>query len=321
MKTFAGSLALLSSVSLVAIGCGQDEADDLNTTDDALITCGGWHHGGADKHRGHHHNRHHHGHTGTGGSRPHLTGAGGTSGGMMGGTSGGMAGTTGSAGMTGSAGTSGGMGGSGGAMVDPRCAPMDGMISWWHGDDDYDDAVGSNDGLTAGAVTFAPGIDHDGFNFNGTTGSFVEVPDDATLSPSEFTIDAWINTPVLGGRIFDKISGGGSDGYMLDLIGDHLRGSVGNVSMGSPDAVPAGQWVHVAMTRTSTSMKLYINGVPEGDDEGLGPVPVNNHPLRIGADGGGGSLFMGVIDEPRIFGRGLSDAEIQTLFWQGSNCQ
>ena len=81
-------------------------------------------------------------------------------------------------------------------------------------------------------------------------------------------------------------------------------------------------FVHVAMVHTSTSMKLYINGVLDADAEGTwAPAPVNNHPVRIGADDGGGSLFMGVIDEPRIFGRGLSDAEIQTLFWQGTNCQ
>ena len=324
MKTIVGSLALLSSLSLVAIGCGQDQADDLSTTDDALITCGGWHHGGADHHRGHHHNRHHHGHGGAGGSRPHLTGTGGTSGGMMGGTSGGMMGGTsgGMAGTTGSAGTSGDMGGSGGAMVDPRCAPMDGMISWWHGDDDYDDAVGSNDGLTAGGVTFAPGVDHDGFNFNGTTGSFVEVPDDATLSPSELTIDAWINTPILGGRIVDKITPFGNDGYLMDIILDRLRVLVGNDSLLSSTPIPAGMLVHVAMVHTSTSIKLYINGVLAADNEGtFAPAPVNNRPFRIGADGSGGSLFTGVIDEPRIFGRGLSDAEIQTLFWQGSNCQ
>ena len=77
------------------------------------------------------------------------------------------------------------------------------MVSWWHGDDDYDDAVGSNDGLTAGAVTFAPGVDHDGFNFNGMTGSFVEVPDDATLCRRAY--DRRVDqSPVLGGRIVDK---------------------------------------------------------------------------------------------------------------------
>jgi hypothetical protein len=322
MKTIASSLALLSSLSLVAIGCGQDEADDLSTTDDALMTCGGWHHNGANNHRGHHHNRHHHGHGGAGGSHPHLTGAGGTSGGMTGGSGGGMAGTTGAAGTTGSAGTSGDMGGTGGAMVDPRCAPMSGTISWWHADNDYDDAVGSNDGLTAGGVTFAAGIDHEAFNFNGTTGSFVEVPNDASLSPSELTIDAWISAPVLGGRIVDKITPFGSDGYLLDLNGDHLRLIVGGDVMNSTSPIPAGMFVHVAMVHTGTSMRLYINGVLDAHAEGtFAPAPTNSRPLRIGADGGGGSLFMGEIDEPRIFGRGLSDAEIQTLFWQSTNCQ
>ena len=213
------------------------------------------------------------------------------------------------------------MGGSGGARSIPRCAPMDGMISWWHGDDDYDDAVGSNDGLTAGAVTFAPGIDHEGFNLNGTTGSFVEVPDDASLDrPAEFTIDAWINTPVLGGRIFDKITAVGNDGYLLDLIGDHLRGSIGNVSMGSADAVPAG---HVGARRRrpahSTGMKLYINGVPDGDDERprprAGQQPSAAHrrgrqrrqPVH-GRDRRAADLRARASRTPRS----------QTLFWQGT---
>ena len=257
MKTFGGSLALLSSLSLVAIGCGQDQADDLNTTDDALITCGGWHHGGADNHRGHHHNRHHHGHGGTGGSRPHLTGAGGTSGGMMGGTSGGMMGGTSGgygrnerrmAGTTGSAGTSGDMGGSGGAMVDPRCAPMDGMISWWHGDDDYDDAVGSNDGLTAGGVTFAPGIDHDGFNFNGTTGSFVEVPDDATLSPSESRLTRGSTRPYLAAASSTR-SPFGNDGYMMDISSIACVCSSATIRCCRPCRYQRGCW---CMSRWST---------------------------------------------------------------------
>lgn len=213
------------------------------------------------------------------------------------------------------------MGGSGG-MVDPRCAPMDGMISWWHGDDDYDDAVGSNDGLTAGGVTFAPGVDHDGFNLNGTTGSFVDVPDDASLSPSEITIDAWISAPVLGGRIVDKITAFGSDGYLMDMNGDHLRMIVGGWLLNSTSAIPAGMFVHVAMVYTGSSMRLYVNGVLDAHAEGtFPPAPVNNRSLRIGADSNGGSLFTGIVDEPRIFGRGLSDAEVQSLFWQGTNCQ
>src|SRR4029079_3158017 len=98
-------------------------------------------------------------------------------------------------------------GGTGGAMVDPRCAAMDGMVSWWHADNDYDDAVGTNDGNPAGAVSFAPRIENEGLSLNGMTRSFFDVPNDASLSPAtEITLDAWINTSTFGGRIFDKIT-------------------------------------------------------------------------------------------------------------------
>ena len=145
----------------------------------------------------------------------------GTSGGRQAGhgTSGGMAGM----GMAGNgrhgrqrggmAGTSGGMAGMGGAPVDPRCAPLGGIVSWWHADGDYDDAVGANDGMSAGAVGFAPGINDQGFSLSTMPGSFVDVPNDASLQlTSAVTIDAWISMSAPGGRIVDKVTAFSSDG-------------------------------------------------------------------------------------------------------------
>jgi hypothetical protein len=318
MKALAGSLALLSSLSLVAAGCGTDEADDVSSTDDALLTCNGVHQHGA-FHRGHHHRRHHHhGHGGAGGSQPHLTGTGGASG------SSGMAGS----GMAGSTGTAGSMGtGGSGGMVDPRCAEMPDIVSWWHADGDYDDAIGANDGNTAGQVTFAPGIDQQAFNFNGMTGSFIEVPDDASLDlTSEITMDAWINTSQPGGRIFDKISAFFNDGWLLDLIGDRVRIIVGGASVQSDTPIPVGQWVHVAGTFSFSGgmsrVAVYINGALAGEAFSPQPsIPVNTRGLRFAADSDGGSLFIGEIDEPRVFSRALSADEIATLMWQTTNCQ
>src|SRR5688572_4823282 len=144
MRTLAATLVVMPLLVL-GVGCADDELDDLSSTDDALVTCDGWHRN-ADRHRGHKHRRHHHHHG-------HHHGKGGTSGGMAG-TSGGMAGMSGTAGtsggmagMSGMAGTSGGgTGGTGGAPMDPRCAPLSNIASWWHGDGDFDDAVGMNDG-------------------------------------------------------------------------------------------------------------------------------------------------------------------------------
>src|SRR5215468_10162722 len=125
MTNRAALLITLSSISLVAAGCADEQSDDISSTSDAVLTCGGFHHGDPGRHIGHHHGRHHHHHDGGGGStgtggQPHLTGTGGSGGsGMMGGSM--------------------GTGGSGG-MVDPRCAAVSGIVSWWHADGDFDDA-------------------------------------------------------------------------------------------------------------------------------------------------------------------------------------
>ena len=63
MKLFAVPFLMFSSAALVGAGCATDEADDVSTSDDALLTCGGVHHN-PEHHRGHHHHRHHHGHGG-----------------------------------------------------------------------------------------------------------------------------------------------------------------------------------------------------------------------------------------------------------------
>jgi concanavalin A-like lectin/glucanase superfamily protein len=318
MKAIVGSIALLSSFTLLAVGCGEDQADDLTNADEALLTCDGWHHGNPGHHRGHHHFRHHHGHphggaggaAGSGGA-PHLPPPGGSTG--TGGAAGsGMAGSGGSD-MGGTAGT--------GPMVDPRCAPVSGIISWWHADGDYDDAVGSNDGNTAGAVGFAPGADNQGFSLSGAENSFVEVPDDPSLmTTGAVTMDAWIFQTTMGGRIIDKAQAFGRNGYMMDVAGDQLRLFVSGDAVISTDHLPAGVFTHVAGVYDGTHLGVYINGALSGE-EVTGPMTPNNLPLRMGGDSLGGSLFVGIIDEPRVFNRALTADEIALLFWQGNNCR
>jgi len=324
MNTRASSLVVLSSFALIAAGCADEQSDDISSTSDAVLTCGGFHHGEPGKHIGHHHGRHHHHHNGGGGSgmmggstgtggQPHLTGTGGS--GMTGGSTG-----TGGSGMTG--GTMG-TGGSGGAMVDPRCADVSGIVSWWHADGDFDDAVGSNDGTNGGAESFVAGEKNQAFGLNGSFGSDVVVPHDPSLMMSgAFTLDAWVNVTQFGGRIIDKATAFGADGYLMDLPGNALRLWMSTDSITSSTPVPAGIWTHVAAVYDGANLGLYINGVLDVE----APTPItsvapNLNPLHIGADSDGGSVFNGSIDEPRVFNRALTADEIARLFWQAANCQ
>jgi hypothetical protein len=240
-------------------------------------------------------------------------------GGGMAGMGGGVAGTSG--GMAGMGGGMAGMGGSGGP-VDPRCAPVTGTVSWWHADGDYDDAVGSNDGASAGAVSFVTGVNDEGFGLNATAGSFVEVPDDASLQlTSAITLDAWISSPTLSGRIIDKVTAFSGDGYLLDMVGERLRLFVGGDSVMSSATLPPNTFTHVAGVYNGTTLAVYVNGTLSAEmPTAIAAIPVSPRTLRIGADSGGGSLFNGVIDEPRVHGRALSATEIALLAWQATNC-
>jgi len=84
------------------------------------------------------------------------------------------------------------------------CVPrVANAVSWWPGDGDRKDAVGSNDGANgtqngATAVTYGPGKVGQAFALNGT--SYVQVPNAASLQiTAALTLEAWIYPTALGG--------------------------------------------------------------------------------------------------------------------------
>jgi hypothetical protein len=91
----------------------------------------------------------------------------------------------------------------------------------------------------------------------------------------------------------------------------------------SNDQLPAGMYTHVAVTfdGATRTMAVYLNGALQSTSTAAATsVPVNSLPLRIGADNSGGSLLTGSVDEPKIFNRAVTAAEVERLFWQGTNC-
>ncbi|MGD0094584.1 MAG: DUF5703 domain-containing protein, partial [Planctomycetota bacterium] len=80
------------------------------------------------------------------------------------------------------------------------------------------------------------------------------------------TLEAWVKPEKLGGggaRIVDKITIGGSDGFLLDTHpGNSLRFICGHEQLTGKDAVPAGRWTHVAAVADPKAgdCRLYVDG-------------------------------------------------------------
>lgn len=160
--------------------------------------------------------------------------------------------------------------------------------TWWNGfwNRSWIMVDGDHPQLAAGKQSLKVGVDSSGGSrFAGTINGAVaqarklsdeeiaklaEEPPSETQAPGDismaggFTMAAWIK-PAAGesGRIFDKITVGGSDGFLFDTHpGLSLRLIVGPDEMLVPNCLKSSEWQHVAATADVVTgvRKIYLNG-------------------------------------------------------------
>jgi len=156
---------------------------------------------------------------------------------------------------------------------------------------------------------------------------YVSVSDAASLSfTGNFTLAAWLNVPTNTQQqsIIEKYDGGSINGYALRLMsngmlaGYTLNGS-GYTSLAGKTVVSTNAWHLVALAYDGANLRLYVDGALDNSAPDTRSPTNGTNSLKIGARGDDAqTVLQGLIAEPRIYGRALSDAEIQTL-WSGGD--
>jgi hypothetical protein len=217
-----------------------------------------------------------------------------------------------------------------------------GLVGWWPGDGDPIDAVAGNNGVLLGDATFLPGIVGQGFKLDGA-GDGVQIPDALALKPATVSVEAWVRFDSLDTPIVSQFGAPGQqfivfkkntrtfnfEGYSLhkqrQVGGDRLAFRVasatgsGNIAVSSTPVV-VGQFYHVVGTYDGAQVRLYVNGVLEGQAAAAITLDYDTRPVFIGTSGEtvfDGKLN-GVVDEASIYNRALTAAEVSDLHLAGS---
>ncbi|HVK25043.1 MAG TPA: LamG domain-containing protein [Actinokineospora sp.] len=155
----------------------------------------------------------------------------------------------------------------------------------------------------------------------------LSVADRPSLNPAQaLTVSAWVNATswpaqIYQGSIIAKDTwAGGNGGYVL------RGGAGGRISFAivaggtwseltTTATAAAGGWHHVAGVYNGTTMKIYIDGVEQATKNQTGGLTASAVPVVIGnCPSDNTRKFTGDIDEPRVYSRALSAAEITTAY-------
>lgn len=168
-----------------------------------------------------------------------------------------------------------------------------------------------------------------GFNLDGT--GYGEIADDSSLNPtSEITIDAWVN---VGSNPSGEVSFVDKDGYEQYRISTQadlkLRTTVAVTdgvsthyveNAGTPNYYfSLDTWTHVVITFNGSQTEVFIDGESKGTAvANYSSIKVRTADLLIGKYAFGG-VIDGVVDEPKIYNRALSQKEIEQNYKAGLN--
>ncbi|HUR99035.1 MAG TPA: LamG domain-containing protein, partial [Pyrinomonadaceae bacterium] len=212
-----------------------------------------------------------------------------------------------------------------------------GQVAWLRAQGNTNDSEAGNHGtFSPYTPTYTAGKVGRAFDFTGNvSGGIVRVPDSSDLDfTNAFTMEMWVSPGDvghgLGGTFFAaKGSLGAASTQSYAMLFTDERKIVNRVSNGSTldqavstAQLPLNTFTHVATTYDGTTLRVYINGVLNSSKAtSIGTLLNSTGSLDIG-----GTFIPGLslqrnqslIDEPSLYNRALSDAEVLSIFNAGS---
>lgn len=205
------------------------------------------------------------------------------------------------------------------AVLTVRPAGPDGLIAWWKADGDASDSVGPCHG-TPTNTTYATGYAGQAFFFNATESSIATALDIQPAHYANLTMSVWVKPTAHGwGKNWNRrqvLSADNSFDRSLSLQADQWSVFTGDNCWASSFRADLNVWQHLVVVFSGSQISLYKNGARQDCPFPAGADGRSGNGLMIGNNPGGyDEAFAGLIDDVRVYGRALSDAEVVKLFF------
>jgi choice-of-anchor C domain-containing protein len=205
--------------------------------------------------------------------------------------------------------------------------PPAGLISWWPGDGNTLDRAAANDGLAENGASYAAGLVGQAFRFDGVD-DLIRIASSSTVSfGGPFSVEFWFNpTTTINVSTPNQMllaKGRYLEGGFNAPVAIQVLGGDGRLLVRMPPAPalvtttgtwPAGTWQHIALSWDGARYRLYVNGSEEAGLDNAFSIFDSSDPITLGnADGFAAGGFAGLLDEPTLYNRALTPAEVTAL--------
>lgn len=170
--------------------------------------------------------------------------------------------------------------------------------------------------------TWSKGIIVDGISLNGSENSYLKLPNEFIDSLTDFTITIWVKPAALKGwaRIWDFGKGTGYNMFLtVSATGDSkplrfaIKAGGDEQQINCSQVLEIGKWSHVVITKYGNLGIMYVDGEEVGRNANISlslsdlGMTTQNY---IGKSQYPDPMFLGSIDELRIYSRALSKQEV-----------
>jgi hypothetical protein len=209
--------------------------------------------------------------------------------------------------------------------------PSQGPTVWYEFDESSGTTASDSSGNGQNATlvngpTWVGGTIGNAVNLDGSN-DYVSMPSGVVSELSDFSIATWVQLDTISdwSRVFDFGTGetvnmfltpqNGSTGAVRFAITTNGNGNEQQITGSS--ALPTGQWVHVAVTKSGNTGTLYVNGSAVGSNNSMSLSPSSlgsTNQNWIGRSQYSADPYMdGRVDDFRIYNRALSASEVDDL--------